>query len=60
MLIKRVSVSVTCVFVQLMCCGVETNGWHLYRQSQWFQQFGARDDDPMTYEGNACQLHCVV
>jgi len=48
------------MFVQLMCCAVESNGWHLYRGSEWFKQFGARDDDPMTYEGDARQLYCVV
>lgn len=35
---------------RLMCCAVESNGWHLYRGSEWYKQFGARDDDPMTYE----------
>lgn len=35
---------------RLMCCAVESNGWHLYRQSEWFKQFGARDDDAVTYE----------
>jgi len=47
--------------IQLMCCAVESNGWHLYRESEWFRQFGARDDDPMTYEGYSCLLlHCAV
>jgi len=35
---------------RLMCCGVETNGWYLYRQSKWYQQFGSRDDRPLTYQ----------
>lgn len=35
---------------RLMCCAVESNGWHLYRETKWFEQFGARDDDQMTYE----------
>jgi len=35
-----------------MCCGVETNGWYLYRQSQWYQQFGSQVDRPVTYQGN--------
>jgi len=55
-----VNISVACVCVQLMCCAVESNGWHLFRQSEWFKQFGARDDDAVTYEGNACQFHCLV
>jgi hypothetical protein len=37
--------------MQLMCCGVETNGWYVYRQTQWYQQFGSRDDRPLTYQG---------
>ena len=39
------------VFFQLMCCAVESNGWHLYRSTQWFKNFGAHDDDQLTYEG---------
>jgi len=45
-----VSVNVVCV-TQLQCCAVESRGWHLYRSSEWFRQFGARDEDELTYEG---------
>jgi len=36
---------------RLMCCGVETNGWNLYRKSKWFEQFGSQVDRPLTYQG---------
>ena len=29
---------------QLYCCGVDDNGWELYRKSRWFQQYGAMDE----------------
>jgi len=48
--IMLVSVNVVCV-TQLQCCAVESRGWHLYRSSEWFRQFGARDEDELTYEG---------
>jgi hypothetical protein len=35
---------------RLMCCAVENNGWYLYRQSQWYQQFGSQVDRPLTYQ----------
>lgn len=35
---------------RLQCCAVESNGWHVYRNSKWFSQFGARDDEQLTYE----------
>jgi len=56
--------------MQLMCCGVESNGWHVYRGSNWFQQFGARDEESITYEGiiavilpglqNTLEQPCIV
>jgi len=35
---------------RLQCCAVSTNGWYLYRQSQWFTYFGAQDSRSLTYE----------
>ena len=43
-----------------MCCAVESNGWHLYRSSTWFKQFGSRDDEQLTYEGNACYFYYLM
>lgn len=35
---------------RLQCCAVSTNGWSLYKQSQWFKRFGSLDDQPLKYE----------
>lgn len=35
---------------RLMCCAVETKGSSLYRKTEWFKQFGARDSQQVTYE----------
>lgn len=35
---------------RLKCCAVDSNGWYLYRESTWFEQFGARQDQRLTYE----------
>lgn len=35
---------------RLQCCAVSNNGWHLYRQSQWYSYFGAQEGRDITYE----------
>jgi len=46
--------------MQLMCCAVESNGWHLYRRSSWFQQFGSRDEEDKTYEGKLMLVIFII
>lgn len=29
---------------RLYCCAVDDEGWALYRESKWFEKFGAKDD----------------
>lgn len=48
---------------RLQCCAVSTNGWFLYKQSKWFQNFGALEDRPLTYEEESrpyVPLSCCV
>lgn len=35
---------------RLKCCAVDSNGWYLYRKSEWFKDFGARQEQQVTYE----------
>jgi hypothetical protein len=49
---------------RLKCCAVSSNGWYLYRQSKWFQQFGAYTGRTLTFEEDPTRpyvpLSCCV
>ncbi len=43
---------------QLRCCGVHRDGWDVFRETEWFKMFGARDGENMkqyTY-GRGCDV----
>ena len=31
------------VLLQLRCCAVHRDGWEVYRETEWFKKFGAKD-----------------